>query len=140
MKQLLYLSSLLVFLAACNNGDKKADAPADDIGAASSFLRAALDGDFDKAKSYIVRDSLNQVYIDLSERQYKERMIPAEKARYKNASIIVHEFRHVNDSTTIIYYSNTYRNQRDSLKVLKQDGRWLVDFKYIFKYKPDSLQ
>ena len=139
MKQLIYLSSLLVFFAACNNGDKT-DTPADDIGAASAFLRAALDGDFSRAKTYIVNDSVNQVYIDLSERQYRERMIPDEKARYKNASIIVHEFRHVNDSTTIIYYSNTYRNQRDSLKVLKQNGKWLVDFKYIFKYKPDSLQ
>jgi len=140
MKRLFYPSLLFVFLSACNNGDKKTDTPSDDIGAASAFLRAALDGDFDRAKTYIVNDSVNQVYIDLSERQYKERMIPDEKARYKNASIIVHEFRHVNDSTTIIYYSNTYRNQRDSLKVLKQDGKWLVDFKYIFKYKPDSLQ
>jgi hypothetical protein len=139
MKKIFY-GLLLVFLAACNNSDKKTDASSDDIGAASAFLRAALDGDFARAKTYIINDSVNQVYIDLSERQYRERMMPNEKARYKDASIIVHEFRHVNDSTTIIYYSNTYRNQRDSLKVLKQDGKWLVDFKYIFKYKPDSLQ
>ncbi|HET6996297.1 MAG TPA: hypothetical protein VFI06_14990, partial [Chitinophagaceae bacterium] len=100
MKQTLSLSLLLLFLVACNSGDKKAENTSDDIGAASAFLRAALDGDFDKAKTYIVRDSINQVYIDLSERQYKERMIPDEKARYKSASIIVHEFRHVDDSTT----------------------------------------
>ena len=140
MKKIVYFSSfLLFFVAACNNGDKKNEVPEDDINAARYFIKAALEGDFDKARTYLVRDSLNLQDIDVSERLYKERMKPEDKIKYKGASIIVHEVKRLNDSTTVVYYSNTYRNQRDSLKVLKLEGKWLVDFKYIFKYQPDSL-
>ena len=140
MKKLIYFSSfLLFFVAACNNEDKKNEVPEDDINAARYFIKAALEGDFDKARTYIVRDSLNLQDIDVSERLYKERMKPEDKIKYKGASIIVHEVKRLNDSTTVVYYSNTYRNQKDSLKVLKLEGKWLVDFKYIFKYQPDSL-
>ena len=141
MKKIFYFSSFLLFcLAACNNGEKKEDVAEDDINAARYFIKAALEGDFDKARTYLVNDSLNREDIDISERLYKERMKPEDKTKYKGASIIVHEVKRLNDSTTIVYYSNTYRNQKDSLKVLKLEGKWLVDFKYIFKYQPDSLQ
>ena len=87
----------------------------------------------------MVDDSINRQDMDVSERLYKERMSPAEKNQYRGASILIHEKNRVNDSTTIVYYSNSYRNQKDPLKLVKMDGRWLVDFKYIFKHKPDSL-
>lgn len=141
MKKILTISSFLLFcLYACKNEDKKEAAPEDDVNAASGFIRSALDGNFDKARGFLLNDSLNNVDIGLSERLYNERMQPEEKAKYKSASINIHEISRLNDSTTIVYYSNTYRNQKDSLKVIKTSGKWLVDFKYIFKHKPDSLQ
>jgi len=140
MKKIFYFSSFLLFcLSACKNGEKKEDIPEDDINAARYFIKAALEGDFDKARTYIVKDSLNEQDLDASERLYKERMKSEDKVKYKGASIIVHEVKRLNDSTTIVYYSNTYRNQKDSLRILKLDGKWLVDFKYIFKHQPDSL-
>lgn len=140
MKKIIYLSSFLFFcVVACKNEDKKEAPPENDVAAASDFIRAALDGDFDKARTLLVDDSLNRQDIDASERLYKERMQPEEKSKYKNASIHVHDVKRLNDSTTIFYYSNTYRNQKDSLKLVKTGERWLVDFKYIFKHKPDSL-
>ncbi len=140
MKKIVYFSSFLLFcLSACNNGEKKEDIPEDDINAARYFIKAALEGDFDKARTYIVNDSMNHQDIDASERLYKERMKPEDKLKYKGASIIVHEVKKVNDSTTIVYYSNTYRNQKDSLRVVKLAGKWLVDFKFIFKHQPDDL-
>jgi len=141
MKKILYLASFLLFcFYACKNEDKKGTLPENDVDAARDFIRAALDGDFDKARTYLVNDSLNRTDIDVSERLYKERMQQEDKVKYKGASIHIHEVTRLNDSTTVVYYSNTYRNQKDSLKVIKEDGKWLVDFKYIFKHKPDSLQ
>ena len=134
-----YCSFLLFCVSACKNEDKKEDIPEDDINTARYFIKAALEGDFDKARSYVVKDSMSQQDIDASERLYKERMKAEDKMKYKSASIIVHEVKRLNDSTTIVYYSNTYRNQKDSLRVLKHAGQWLVDFKYIFKHQPDSL-
>ncbi|MBC7947129.1 MAG: DUF4878 domain-containing protein [Chitinophagaceae bacterium] len=140
MKKIFYLSFLLFYLSACNNEDKRDSAAEDDVDAARSFIEAALDGNFDLARTYIVNDSLNNQDINVSERLYNERMQPEDKAKYKTASINIHEIQRQNDSTTIVHYSNTYRNQRDSLKVIRYAGKWLVDFKYIFKHKPDSLQ
>jgi hypothetical protein len=138
--KICFCSFLLFCLLACKNEDKKEDIAEDDINAARYFIKAALEGDFDKARIYMINDSLNNQDIDVSERLYKERMKPEDKIKYKGASIIIHDMKRPNDSTTIVYYSNTYRNQKDSLKVLKLDGKWLVDFKYIFKHQPDSLQ
>ena len=137
---ILPLLTLTVFLFACKDTDRSRTREAEnDIDAARNFIRAALDGDYAKARTYLLDDSINQQDMDVSERLYKERMSAGEKAKYRGASIHIHETNKINDSTSIIYYSNTYRNQKDSLKVIRMDGKWLVDFKYIFKHKPDSL-
>ncbi len=141
-RTILFASVMLMLFSSCKDTDRTptSEQPSSDIDAAREFIRAALDGDYTKAKTFVVNDSLNQQDIEASERLYKERMSAEDKAKYRGASIHIHETRQINDSASIIYYSNTFRNQKDSLKVIKQDGKWLVDFKYIFKHKPDSLQ
>jgi Domain of unknown function (DUF4878) len=138
----LFATVLLLFFVSCKDTDRTttSEQPSSDIDAAREFIRAALDGDYTKAKTFVVNDSLNQQDIEASERLYKERMSAEDKAKYRGASIHIHETKQINDSASIIYYSNTFRNQKDSLRVIKIDGKWLVDFKYIFKHKPDSLQ
>jgi hypothetical protein len=132
---------LLVILISCNDSDRKISSePENEMDAARNFIRAALDGDYKKAKTLLVNDSLNLQDIEASERLYIERMSKEDKEKYRGASIHIHDSRKVDDSTSIVYYSNTYRNQKDSLKIIKMNGKWLVDFKYIFKHKPDSLR
>ena len=132
---------LLLFhgLIGCNDADRNANSNSsdNDIDAARNFIQAALVGDFDRARVFMVNDSLNNEHIDaiqrLNERQEKE-----EKEKYQSASIRIHQNRTVNDSTSVIHYSNSHKNKIDSLKVIKTGGKWLVDFKYIFN-KSDSL-
>ncbi len=134
------LATTFLFIA-CKESDRRLDGKAEnDVDAARNFIRAALDGDFDKAKKMLLPDSLNLQELEASERLYKERMNPEEKNQYKGASIKIYETRKLDDSTSIVYYANTYRNQKDSLKVVKLGDDWLIDFKYIFKHKPDSLR
>lgn len=142
MKSILTtLFIVLLTATACNDSCRKTSGePENEMDAARNFIRAALDGDYKKAKTLLLHDSLNLQDIGVSERLYTERMSKEDKEKYRGASIHIHESRKVNDSTSIVYYSNTYRNQKDSLKVIKLDGKWLVDFKYIFKHKPDSLR
>src|SRR5688500_9705367 len=138
-KKAYVLLVLLHGFIACNDADRNANSNSsdNDIDAARNFIQAALVGDFDRAKVFMVNDSLNNEHIDaiqrLNERQEKD-----EKEKYQTASIRIHQNRNVDDSTSIIYYSNSFKNKIDSLKVIKTDGKWLVDFKYIF-HKTDSL-
>ncbi len=85
----------------------------------------------------MVNDSLNHEDLNAIER-LNEKLTQEEKEKYKEASIRIFQNRALNDSTSMIYYSNSYRNQKDSLKVIKANGKWLVDFKYFF-HKTDSL-
>lgn len=138
-KIICYFLIFLLALTACNDSDRgTASSTSDsDVDAARNFIQAALVGDFDRAKTFMINDSLNMENLNtiqrLNERQTKE-----EKEKYQVASIRIHNDRKLNDSTSIISYSNSYKNQQDSLKVVKTNGKWLVDFKYIF-HKTDSL-
>ena len=140
MQKIIFCLSFLVLgLLACNNDDRgPASGTSDsDIDAARNFIQAALVGDFKKAKNFMVNDSLNHEDLNAIER-LNEKLTKEEKEKYQEASIRIHQNRKLNDSTSMIYYSNSYRNQTDSLKVIKADGKWLVDFKYFF-HKTDSL-
>jgi hypothetical protein len=86
----------------------------------------------------MVNDSLNREDLNAIQR-LNERLSKEEKEKYQEASIRIHQDRKLNDSTRIIYYSNSFKNKQDSLKVIKTNNEWLVDFKFMF-HKTDSLQ
>ena len=61
------------------------------------------------------------------------------KKAYKEASIrFLKETHKVNDSVTIVYYSNSYMNKPDSLKVVRINGEWFIDLNFTFQPK-DSI-
>lgn len=126
---------LLLFLAACNN--KKQNEADDDVNTASNFIRAALDGKFKEAQSYMLSDSINKNYLDIAESNYQKADLDT-KTNYRNSSINIHKITPVNDSTTIIIYSNSFKNDHDTLKLLKEQGKWLVDLKYLFDHDFDT--
>lgn len=132
----------LQFFLCCNNDNREnsgTPGSENDIDAARNFIQAALEGNYRKARTYTLSDSFNQQYVDLFERIYKERMNPEDKRGYREASIHIHSVTPLNDSVTLINFSNSFKNKNDSLKVVRLNGQWLVDLKYSFYQKPDSL-
>ena len=137
MKKIIYLA-LIVLISACTNSTKEPEAPKPENGldAASKFLRAVLDGDYKTARAYSVNDSTNKQTLDISEFKYNNEMPPDVKRAYKTASIrFPGEPRKINDSVTIIHYSNSHSNQLDSLKVIRTGGQWLIDLNFRFEQK-----
>ena len=136
MKKLIPLGSLLLLiLYACNNSSEEPQVkPENGMDAAGKFIRAALDGDYRKAKSFLVNDSTNKQVIDLYEWNYNHKMTLEDKKAYKNASIrFLKETHQLNDSVTIVYYSNSYKDVSDSLKIIKTNGQWFVDLNFTFQ-------
>ena len=136
MKSLIICLLALPFLFACNNNHKSTSSE-NDVDAARNFLDAALDGKWNDAKVFLVQDSTNVQLLETVENKY-DHFPNSEKLNYMNASPIFHDSRKVNDSVTIISYSNSYTNRRDSLKIVRLNGQWLVDLKYTF-FRTDSL-
>ena len=87
----------------------------------------------------MVQDSLNLQFLETFERNYKDRMSPDDKRSYREASINIHSVKELNDSVSIVNYSNSFKKQNDSLKVVKQNDQWLVDFKYSFQPRDTTL-
>ena len=139
MKKIFYVLVSLVIFTSCNSDERRpTDATSDsDIDAARNFIQAALVGDYHRARTFMINDSLNLGHLNAIER-LNERMSPLEKERYQTASIRIHEKTKINDSTSIVQFSNSYKNKIDSLKVIRANGKWLVDFKFLFK-KNDTL-
>ena len=130
---------LLFSFVACKSKDKQSNAKSENnIDAARNFIRAALDGKFTEARTYMLADSVNTNYMDVAERSY-QRADQALKDGYRTSSIrIFSPVTALNDSTTIIIYSNSFKNDPDTLKVLKTNGEWLVDFKYLYEHDADT--
>jgi hypothetical protein len=139
MNKFLSFTAILLaaFFFACNNS-QQSDKPENDIDAARDFIRAALDGKFDDARKYLLQDSSNLQFLNAVERNYAK-MDANTRGGYRSASINIHLVDPVNDSTTIVVYSNSFKNDHDTLKVLKKDNIWLIDLKYLFTQDRDSI-
>ncbi len=126
-----YFLFLLFLLPACLPDKADKDEPGDsDIDAARGFIQAALRGNFKSAANYMLHDSANDERLDAVARMPRS---PDEKQGLWDASINIHERKLLNDSVSIIVYSNSYyKDNKDTLRVVKKDGAWLVDFKYLF--------
>jgi hypothetical protein len=128
-KQLFFVSVLLLLLASCN--DKKS-IPNTDIDVARAFIRDIMDNNFADAQPLMLTDDMNQGYLDVTKRKLGS-FGQDELEGYKNADIIFNQVSNVNDSVTIINYSNSYKiKDPDKVKMVRVNGKWLVDLKYTF--------
>lgn len=137
MQKLFSLIFLLALSTACQQKETSSLTASNEVDAGRKFLRAALDGKFDIAKAYLLQDSLNLNYLDVAARGY-ERLSQADKENYRGASIIVHENKIENDSIALLIFSNSFKNDQDTLRILKQGDKWFVDLSYLYVH-PASL-
>ena len=139
MKSYPFLFLLLFFLLpACGSDKKQPGKSENDIDAARNFIRAALDGKFDEARTYLLPDSMNINWMDVAERSY-QKTDEDTKRGYRSSSINIHQLTPVNDSTTVVIYSNSFKNDHDTLRIIKEKGQWLVDLKWLYEHDLDTL-
>ncbi len=128
IRKLFLAAALFIVYTACNS--KKEERPTTALDTGRAFIRASLDGDFRTAEQYLLKDSQN---IDLFEsyKTFYSRLSNEKKSNYKSASYDINKYLDVDDSTTIINYSNSYMKKPMEIKLVRRNGAWSVDFKYI---------
>lgn len=134
----LFLFFLPIIIGTSCNSKKHTATSENDIDAARNFIRAALDGKFNEARTYMLADSLNNNYMDVAERNFAKAEAET-KNGYRSSSINMHQVTQLNDSTTIVIFSNSFKNDHDTLKVVKEKGQWLIDLKYLYEHDQDSI-
>ncbi|WP_153800365.1 hypothetical protein [Foetidibacter luteolus] len=130
MKFATSLIALLIVLGGCNSA--KDFPPAENaFDAGREFIDGCLKGNFDKAAFYMLKDETNLAQLEKLEADYQKKT-KDEKEKYAAASIIIISNDTIDADAQVINYKNSYDNVARKVKVLQQNGKWLVDFKYTF--------
>jgi hypothetical protein len=132
LKALFALTSLLLIIC-CNAGKtfKKAEDAQD---AGRKFIRASLDGDYEKARFYLLNDSVNLLLITKWQQGF-DKMDGGTRQQYREASILPINIHAINDSVTSYTFSNSFRKDTTTVHIVRVDGEWLVDLKEILNDK-----
>ncbi|HEY4935411.1 MAG TPA: hypothetical protein VII44_02460 [Puia sp.] len=124
---------LLICIVACNAGKtfKKAEDAQD---AGRQFIRASLDGDYEKARFYLLNDSINLLLITKWQQGF-DKFDPDTRQQYREANILPINIHAINDSVTSYTYSSSFRKDTTTVHIVRVNGEWLVDLKEILNDK-----
>lgn len=132
MKYVTALIAIITLLLVGCSGDDRFTKAEDAEEAGREFIRASLDGDMKKAQFYLLKDSVNTMLFDKWKADSYNKLNPEERMSFKQANILPLKIEKQNDSTVNYTYSNTYKNKdTTTVKIVKVNGEWLVDFKDI---------
>ena len=134
MKMKLFIAIILfATITSCNDAAKN---PSTDIDVARAFIKDILENDYKDAKLLVLDEEINNQYFELSKKDFEGKS-KEELEKYKSSTIIINELKNINDSVTIINYSNSYKTvMKNEVKVVRVNGRWLVDLKHTFQEIP----
>ena len=127
------ITALLIALLAIACGDEKLVKAENAQDAGRQFIRASLDGDYRKAKFFLLKDDDNLRLFEKYHNDYQH--LPGnEKRQYRDANIRPLSITPVNDSLTKYTYQHS-SNLKDTftLSVVRINGEWLVDLKSIIE-------
>lgn len=128
-KVLTYLIVLLAFFA-CNEpeGYKEAE---DSLDAGREFIRAVLNGDYEKAALYINENEEDKELFNRYQ-QYMKKQPQKERLQLKSSSIIINKIEKLSDSVSILNFSNSHTMKPMEIKIIQSNKKWRVDFSFTF--------
>lgn len=132
MQKLLFISLLLII--SCNSNKVPFSKAENAFDAGREFIDGTLKGDFKKAAFYMLTDSVNQQFLAVQERDFRLKDKEG-RQQLRTASINIQQVEDLDSIVSIIHYNNSFDKFNQSVKVIKQNNNWLVDYKYSFQKK-----
>jgi len=123
----------LVLLIACNNGSTeiKADNALD---GGRYFIENCMQGEFEKAKIYLLESPQNQVIFDSLSAHYF--LLDKEgRQQLRQASIQINEIRSIDDTHSSFDYQNSLDKIAQKMMIVSTPDGWKVDLQYSFPQK-----
>lgn len=128
MKMTTVLKGLmLLFVVACSSPAKNFTPAENGLDAGREFIDACLKGDFSKAAFYMLDDDKNKQLLLTVEAAYREKDKEG-RQELRSASINIKEVSEPNDSTVILYHSNSLDTTSKQTIIVKRNNIWLVNF------------
>lgn len=131
MKKIIVIFIAAAGFLACTGAEnfKRAESAQD---AGREFIRASLDGNYKKARFYLLSDSTNVMLLDKWKKDSYDKLTNEERVNYTQANILPIEIQQVNDSLVNYTFTNTYKNKdTTTIQVIRVNGEWLVNLQDI---------
>lgn len=124
MKAFVWLFALLIL--SCNTKQSNYSNADDALDAGREYINACLQGDFTKAAFYTISNEKSTAILKNIEKIYREKDKEG-RQQLRTASINIIEIKELTDSSTVLYYSNSFDKIPDSILICKQNKSWFVD-------------
>ncbi len=119
---------ILLLIIGCSSPAKKFTPAENGLDAGREFIDACLKGDFSKATFYMIGDEQNKQLLATVEAAYREKDKEG-RQELRLASINIKEVAEPNDSTVILYHSNSLDTIAKQTIIVKRNNIWQVDLK-----------
>ncbi|WEK38167.1 MAG: hypothetical protein P0Y53_11735 [Candidatus Pseudobacter hemicellulosilyticus] len=135
-----YLVLSFIAFACWSCGSKGYTKAEDAQDAGRQFIRASLDGDIEKARFYLLKDSANLYLLNTTwKRNFYDKLSNDDRQQYRSADIRPIQIDPVSDSLVNYIYTNSYKEKDTTVIsiVRMPDGdkfEWLVDLKHIHRW------
>lgn len=124
MKSITWI--MLLLLCACAGKEKNYIKASDALDAGREYIRACMEGDFDKAAFYLLPTEPNRSALKATETAYRSQDKEG-RQQLRAASVQINGIKDQPDGSTEIYYSYSFDKQPRTLKVVNNNGTWQVD-------------
>ena len=130
IKKLFTLLFASIFLLNCQQQSdfEIASSPLD---GGRYFIESCLQGEFRKAKFYLLLDSANQGHFEQITKNYYE-LDKEGRQQLRQASIQINDISAIDSSNSVINYQNSFEKVVHKLKVTQTKEGWKVDLKYTY--------
>ncbi len=82
----------------------------------------------------MLNDTSNQQLLSVQEKEFRLKDKEG-RQQLRTASINIQQIEETDSITNIIHYNNSFDKIEHTLKVVKLNNNWRVDFKYSFQKK-----
>jgi hypothetical protein len=133
MKKVVFFFWMIITFVSCTNNSNSNNysTPETALDAARQFIETTNKGKFDDASLMILKAANNDTIISKLARAYNT-LSNGQKQDLQAASINIHGIEEVSEISSIINYSNSFDKKVHKLKVINQNGKWLIDIAYTF--------
>ena len=131
--RLVLFMGLSVIVSACNNStnEMKADNALD---GGRYFIENCMQGDFSKAKNYLLANPQNQAIFDSLSAHYF--LLDKEgRQQLRQASIQINEIRSIDPTHSSFDYQNSLDKVPQKMMVVSTPEGWKVDLQYSYPQK-----
>lgn len=121
MKYLIFF--LILLITSCSN--KEFEPASSAFEAVRNYKIACLQGDFEKAKFYLIDKDKTNFYFTEVESNFKQ-LSDAQKRESYAASVTIYTTTKINAGKSSIVLKDTYSKKLDTLTAILDNAKWLV--------------